>query len=348
MADPSLVPGEPTRTQRIVNEALRGRVTIGLTLLALLGSVLSLLAHITTAQTVGAVLGFLALLLLLAQIAGRSFLMQVEQRGMLLKTEEAAKELQIIRRNTEEELRAEEKQTQQLELMFTAMREFNLIQVKSLDALRESRPTTSFYLQRHAAAIVEILGGHWDRSEYLRPEQLWREYSELVTRMRSGETFRSTVCVPSDPAILFDDPAFNDYVNAIYDAAVSQKIKAKRLFVLDCDAWPPSRDSLDRKVLEHLRKLAEVENESEGALKVRVASEVEAKKHFHLGPPDFMMWGDGLLILSDLEGPGGLVTRAEFYFSTNNHAPEIVKRQTEFDNLFNDPKRALPLAAIVE
>ena len=346
MDEPQPQPQKETRAQLVVRGALRGRVTIALSALAVLASLVSLLKTSVSAETVGAVLAFVALLLFLGQIAGRSFLMQLEQHGMLEKTELAAHELAIIRRNTEEELRAEQMQNQRLELLLTAMRAFNLIEVDSLKALSRSWPTTSFYLQRHATTIVEILKGRWDRSEFLRPEQLWREYKELLTQMRDGETFRSTVCVPSEPALLFDDKVFNEYVDAIYEAASLQKVEVKRLFVLDCEDWPPHKDSLEPKVLEHLRALAKVAS-SASALKARVTSEKIAKEHFHMGPPDFMMWGDGLLISSDLNGPDGLVTRAVFDFASDGYSAEILKRRKEFDALFADSKKVLPLGDVI-
>jgi hypothetical protein len=345
MAEQSPQPSEQPRTKRFVDRALRPRISLLLVVFALVGAVVALVKDVSP-PAVGASLGFVALLLVLAQIAGRSFLMQVEQSEMLERTSEAADELRVIRRNTEEELRAELKQNSQIELLLTAMKEFNLIEVDSLNALDASRPTTAFYLQRHGTAIVKILGGHWNRSEFLRPQQLWYEYKELVTRMKRGEIFRSTVCLPSDPALLLRDKDFNEYVDAIYEAADSQQVQVKRLFVLNDEDLPPRDSSLDLEVLEHLRVIAKVEEETP-ALEARVTSQKNATSHFNLRPPDFMMWGEGLLIVSDLNSPNELVTRADFYFASNNHSEEITSRQEEFDALFADSKRALPLSAFL-
>ena len=194
-------------------------------------------------------------------------------------------------------------------------------------------------------AIADILGGHWDRSEFLRPEQLWREYGELMTRLKPGATFRSTVCVPSDPALLFDDTTFGGYVLAIYYASRSQGVKVKRLLVLNCEEWPPDQDALDHKVLDHLRELRKIE-ESTPTLEARVTIDRFARDAFH-EHPDFMVWGDGLLIQSDLNGADGLVTQAEFYFASNSYTEEIDRRQKQFDKLFEDADHAIPLTAIV-
>jgi hypothetical protein len=347
MTESSSSSKEKSRAQGVAHAAVRARVVIVLSTLAVVGAAVSLLNNAVDAPIVGGVLGFVLLLIILAQIALRSYLMQHDQLGMLQKTEKAVEELEIIRTNTEEELRVEERQTRQLELLFTAMKEFNLLEVKSLEALEKSLPTTSFYLQRHATAIMEILKGHWDRSEFLRPQQLWHEYAKLVTLMRRDEIFRSTVCIPPDPADLFEDEKFNKYVDAIYKSAKSQGVQVRRLFVLDCEVWPPDKGSLDAKLLEHLEKLQEVESAVK-ALQVRVTMESTASQEvFHRSNPDLMIWGDGLLILSDLSGPNGLVTQAEFFFANNSHSEQISKRQVQFDELFKDPERALTLAEVI-
>ena len=343
MSEPRTPRQSDVRAERILNKALQARLSVALLGLALVGSAISLASNVASAQTVGPVLGFIALLFLLAQIAGRSYLMQTEQRRMLL---QANRELETIRRNTEEELRVEEKQTRQLELLFTAMREFELIKVKSLEALQENRPTTSFYLQRHASTIIDILDGRWNRTERLRPGQLWHEYSQLIAQMRAGETFRSTVCVPTSPSDLFADEDFETYVRAIYRAAEKKAVHVKRLFVLDVGEWPPRSDSLAPEVREHFRVLAEKDKQI-STLEARVTDKDTASLHFHLQPPDFMMWDDGLLIQSDLNGPGGLVTRADFYFNGNSHGKEIRDRLSDLDRLFGDARATLSVAALV-
>jgi hypothetical protein len=335
---------ENTKTQWVVNEALRARTAIIISLAALLGAGVSLAKAAVGVPAVTAALGLVGVLLLLVQIAGRSFLMQLQQEHMLLKTENAADALRIIQRNTEEELRAEQKQSLQLEFLFTAMREFNLLQVESFERLSESRPTTSFYLQRQASSIVDVLKGRWDRSELLRPAQLWREYAKLMEMMRGDEIFRSTVCIPPDPADLFNEPMFTKYANEIRKAADpgERGVKVKRLFVFNREVLPPDGEALEPAVLKHLQELQDLEAEL-STLEVRVTTKSIASTCFNRLHPDLMIWGNGLLILSDLSGPKELVTQAEFYFSGNNYTKEIADRQRQFDELFASPEEAFLL-----
>jgi hypothetical protein len=347
---PEVRPQPPEqRRKRIASEALRARVTLGLAGLALLASAITLAAKFASARTVGVILGFLAVLVILAQLLARSYLMQLEQEAIVETTAASAeglqKELRAIRRTTEEELRIEEKQNKHLEQLFTAMKELKLIQVESLDVLSQSRPATLFYLLRHRDAIVDVLSGYWDRTESLLPSQLWGEYKNLVGGLRQDQIFRSTVCVPSEPSRLFDNSVFTNYVAAIYEAAETKSVQVRRLVVLDGEEWPPDEGSLDSKLYRHLRELHDKEDKIP-TLTARVTSDEIARAHFKLNP-DFMVWGDELLVKSDIPKRGDLVTHAEFYFPTNSQAEEIRRRQEQFDTLFDDATRALPLAAVI-
>ncbi len=344
------------RGKQIAQQAVRAYVTIGLSLLALLATALTLIATTISGHVIVAVAGFIYLVLLVAQLSVRAYLAHLEQQEMVLATEDAtsellarandaAGELQEIRRVTEQELRSEEAQNRRLEMIFTALKDFNLIEIESLDVLSESRPATLFYMQRQITAITGVLGGHWDRKEFLRPEQLWREYRELVGRLKEDETFRSTVSVPSEPGLLFDDSTFNQYVQAIYEAARLHSVVVKRLLVLPGHQWPPDKDKLDHKIVEHIRDLRKHE-ESIQTLKARLTSNGIASQHFNLHP-DFMVWGDGLLIKSNLAGAGELVTQAEFFFASRNQNEEILKRQKQFDDLFAHTQETLPLTAVL-
>ena len=130
-------------SMRIADQILRARATIALSILALLTSAVTLITETGSVQTVA----YVYLLLLVAQVSVRAYLVQIEQKAIIETTEDttkklldkaegAAKELQEIKKTTEEELRAEERQNKRLELLFTALKEFNLIEVKSLETLQ--------------------------------------------------------------------------------------------------------------------------------------------------------------------------------------------------------------------
>lgn len=334
------------RAQRVAREALRARITVAVAAVAVVLSALALvLRWVESGTQIAIALGAVYAMLALFQVALRTFLLQTAQETIVDKTEEAANTLDEIKRTAEQELKAEERQNRNLELLFTALRDFNIIQAESLDMLLEARPTTTYYLQRQVSAIVAILHGSWDRSESLQPEQLWMEYAELLKRLKPEEQFRSTVYVPTDPEPLFKDASFQRYVKEIYKAVRSQKVDVvRRLFVLEDETWPLTREALPTVLIDHLRYLQRVEHET-SSLTARVTINEHAKMKFH-GHPDFMVWGDGLAIESNLTGKDGLVVTARFFFA-GTHDEEIRRRQDQFDEVFGDETETMSLEQLL-
>jgi hypothetical protein len=335
---------EKQKWQRRANDALRVRVTLALSAIALAAAIVTYLTTGVSAHTAGNVLGFVLILILLLQIAGRGLLIHADQMAIVQSSEEAAEELKSIKSDTEAELRLEKRHSQNLELLLNAMQNLNLVELRSPSELEQSRPATLFYLKRHAAAILSILEGYWDRSEFLQPVQLWQEYAELIPLLREGDLFLSTVCIPADPINLFHNSSFRKYVASIIDAVEAGRIEARRLFIFGQDTpWPPNLEDLHPSVCTHFQELQAVEHAT-NMLKVRATSEKIARMRFQAPDPDFMVWGDGLLIESNLAGEGGLVTNAKFFFADGTEGRMITKRKWEFDQLFEDEDDTRPIS----
>ena len=111
------------RGKQIAQQAVRAYVTIGLSLLALLATALTLIATTISGHERVAVAGFIYLVLLVAQLSVRAYLARSPTAGngardiakdatseLLARANDAAGELQEIRRVTEQELRSEEAQ----------------------------------------------------------------------------------------------------------------------------------------------------------------------------------------------------------------------------------------------
>ena len=324
-----------TRTERAAESLLRARVSVLLMVLTVLGAAVALIRSWTEPGIVAAAAGLVAVLLVLARVALSDYLLHQEQKRTL-------RDLREVRRIAEEDLRTDQRQNAKLEQLLGAMRDFNVIQGQALEELRQAKPATRYYLESHTDAISDVLTGAWNRRESLRPEQLWREYGDLLGMLREGQLFRSTVVVPDDPESLLANADFNRYVDKIYDAA--ERIEIRRLIVLDRRSWPPRRDDLPGPVLEHLTRLREVEGKTAG-LTARVTTRARALMAFN-EYPDFMIWGDDLLIESNLDGPEGLVVKAVFYFA-GTQDEQIRDRQRDFENLFGNAEQAVTLDGLL-
>lgn len=330
---------EPQRVARSVHKT---RVTVAGSLLALVGAVVALFAGLADAKESLSGFAVAVIFILIGQIAARSYLVLAEQEDLVESAGNAQMVLASIQQGMRAELRLEQQQSLQLTSLLSALKECELLSVHSLEALEEHRPATRYYLRTQADAIIDILGGTWDRSEYLRPSQLWHEYEYLIGQMVAGGVFRSTVCVPHDPELLFGDASFASYLQAIYQSARERGVRVRRLYVLECKQLPQGTQDLHPALAEHLDELRGVEAQV-AEFEVRMATFGAAKTAFH-EHPDFMIWGEGLLVESDLSGEDGLVAKAKFHFAgtkSQTTASELIaKRTQEFDRLFDDRRTA--------
>jgi hypothetical protein len=318
-----------SRTERAARELLRARSAALLAGLGALGALLALVGKWAEPGTVATLVGLVSVLFVLARIAITNHLLHTKQLEVMT-------DLQELRQIAEADLAADQKQNVKLEQLLKAMRNFNVIQVEALEELRDAKPATWYYLESHTEAISDVLNGAWKRRESLRPEQLWTEYADLLAKLRPGEEFRSTVVLPEDPIALLQNTKFADYAEKIYEAARSKQIAVKRIFVLDVPSSPPRREELPDAVLAHLRELQRIEQETP-SLSVKVTTKSKAVMTFR-EYPDFMIWGNHLLIESNLDGPDGLVVKAIFYFAGTQDG-QISERRKNFDDLFErDPE----------